>query len=132
MGKRMKITKHHILTLLFVSNGLSKKDIIKMCLEKFGASLGETASYRLLETMTGEDGFVQQEETLINHLSRRRHNKYLITLKGADELNRLNKALGEIPVRSLRDSVSDIPGGKRSISEFLSGRPPTIVPDSKT
>ncbi len=134
MKRRGKITKHRILALFSfsTSDGLSKNDMVRMYMEKFGISIKETAIYQILEVLTHADHFIRCERALVNNLSRRLHNKYFITPEGIDELVKLNATFGELKCRSLDSSPIDVPGGKRSVADFLRGPLLSPLSDQET
>lgn len=136
MGKVIKVTERHMLTLLSLAipKGLTKNEIIQMCKEKFGISITDSLVYNILERLmnasdkTGNNDikkpFVRRKEVFKDHLSRMRHFKYVITLEGLEKLTSIEESLGKMPCRSARGCATKTRGAV-SVSSFLSMPLPT-------
>lgn len=135
MKERGKISKHKILTVLWLSvaSGLTKNEFVQSFMEKLGLSIKETAIYQIIEKLTNEEiHFVRKKRVPRSDLSRHWHYRYFLTPEGLEGLIRLNKTNGKLRIHSPKDSPIDVPGGNRTIIDFLSSRPPTGSTDSKT
>lgn len=130
-----------MLTLLSLATpkGLTKNEIIQVCKEKFGINTTDSLVYNILgKLMVTSDKarnddtqkpFVRRKEVFKDHLSRRRHFKYVITLEGLEKLTSIEESLGRMQCRESQGNKKA--DGVKSVADFLSIRIPTQALDQE-